>query len=187
MKLLTITIALFLATFHCIAQSVQAESMLEGQQPRPSFAAAHPVAAMPTEPSEASATPAIVRTDNTVLTDADLRALLAGEQLGTGENERVYIVRTNPLEYRKVAWLPWRRASYTLNVPPGGSLIHLRATESRETRGVTVQGLQNATEDWMHVTAMVSGAHIDIVAPASTAMRTLFDIEDLRALDAVVR
>ncbi len=161
--------------------------MQEGKQPRPSFAAAHPVALTPTEPSEASATSTIVRTDNSMLTDADLRELLAGEQLGAGENERIYIVRTNPLEYRKVAWLPWRRASYTVNVPPGGSLIHLRSNAMRDAQGVTVKGLQNATEDWLHVTAVVNGTQINIVAPSSTAMRTLYDIEDVRELYGIVR
>lgn len=188
MKALSIGIALSLASVGCIAQTMQADPAREGASTVPVFAA-RMAPTSPVQPGSLQPSmPTVTRRDATTLTDEDLRTLLADDMLSAGDEDRLYVVRTNPLEYRKVAWLPWRRASYTVNIPPGGSIIHVHSMHVMNSTGVTVRGLENTTDDWMHVSAVVDKNHLNVVPPAgANALVTLFATDDVRAVLGIVR
>jgi len=97
---------------------------------------------------------------NNVLSTKELRSLWTLTKVDTvREDIQLYYVITNPIQFKKICWLPFKRASYSLNIPPATRLIYLSKTSHGPYR-FQVDGYHNKTLSWVHVSVINDGRSI---------------------------
>jgi len=97
----------------------------------------------------------------------------------------VYIVRANPIQFKKICWLPFRRASYSVNIPPGSKLIYLRHTIGKDgSPTVLAKGISNQSANWVFVSAIGENGNLNFSVSESSATNVSITAKQASTMEA---